>query len=76
MDIKGVEGFSAKNIYRKFMDASGQGANTIVLYYHDESVFSVDFLDRGYNDYINEKKIAKNIKSVYYIVKNKLFKYK
>jgi hypothetical protein len=70
MDIKGVEGFSAGNIKNKFSSASRQGADTIVLYYPDESVFSIEFLKEGYKKYMNETNTPHNIKD--YIISSRV----
>ena len=78
-DIKGVEGTKKKTITRKFLSANKQNADIIVLYYHNESVFSVNRLRNGYADYLEEMRlnnIQNNIRNIYYIIGNKLYKFR
>jgi len=40
-DIKGIEGVGKRNIINKISDAGSQGAEAIVLYYYDVSMFNL-----------------------------------
>jgi hypothetical protein len=66
-DIKGVEGRGKRNIEYKIQDAGAKGAVTIVLYFHDNKLFSEQQLIRDYHTYLHNSK-SKKIQTVYYIV--------
>ena len=70
-DIKGVEGTGKRNIEYKLYEASGQDAETVVLYYPDKSVFSKQRIIDDYAAYMRNSK-SKKIKMVCYIVDNNL----
>jgi len=72
-DIKGIEGTGKRNIEYRIYDASRQGAEVIVLYYHDASVFSKQNIINGYRAYLRNSK-SKRIRTLYYIVDKKLHK--
>ena len=72
-DIKGIEGTGKRNIVDKISDAGSQGAETVVLYYHDEEIFDLQKIINAYNGYLKLSK-TKRIQTVYYIVDNKLHK--
>ncbi|GHT69195.1 hypothetical protein FACS189452_09770 [Bacteroidia bacterium] len=72
-DIKGVEGIGKRNLIDKISNASKQGAETVVFYYPDISIFDRQNIRNAYNGYL---KLSKNekIQIVYYIVDKKLYK--
>jgi hypothetical protein len=72
-DVKGIEGTGKRNIIDKISDASNKGAETIVLYFHEESVFDRQRIVNAYNGYLKLSKTSK-IQTVYYIIGSKLFK--
>jgi len=71
-DVKGIEGTGKRNIIDKISDAGKQGAETIVLYYHDAGLFDLQKIIHAYNGYLKLSK-TNRIQTVYYIVENKLF---
>ena len=72
-DMKGIEGTGKRNIIDKISDASNKGAETIVLYFHEERFFERQRIVNAYNGYLKLSK-TNRIQTVYYIVDNKLFK--
>jgi len=73
-DIKGIEGTGKRNIEYKIYEGSNQGAETVVLYFHSESVFSMHRIIEGYDAYMRNSK-SKKISTLYYILDRKLYKY-
>jgi len=73
-DIKGIEGMGKRNIEYKIYDASDQEAETVVLYFHAESVFSMKRIIEGYDAYMRNSK-SKKVTALYYILDGKLHKY-
>ena len=55
-DIKGIEGTGKRNIVDKISDAGAQGAETIVLYYHDAGIFDLQKIVNAYNGYMKLSK--------------------
>ena len=51
-DIKGVEGTGKNNIINKFKGASKKEVESIVLYYHDKTIFSEKQIREGYQFYL------------------------
>jgi len=72
-EIKAIEGTGKRNIIGKISDAGKQGAESVVLYYHDTKMFDKHKIEKAYNGYLKLSK-TKRIKTIYYIVDNKLFK--
>jgi hypothetical protein len=72
-DIKGIEGKSNRIIKDKILEASIQGAETVVLYFHDASMFDKEFVAKSYGRYLGASKNAR-IKKVYCIVGKYLHK--
>lgn len=72
-DIKGIEGTGEHNIFDKIKDTSNKGANTIVLFYPNKNIFSMQKIIDDYSKYLRTSKSQK-IKDVYYIVDEKLYK--
>ena len=72
-DIKGVEGNGKRNVEYKIYEASNQGVETLVLYFHEESVFSKQRIVDGYSAYMRNSK-SKRVDTLYYIVNKKLHK--
>ena len=73
-EIKGIEGIGKRNIEYKIYEASRQGAETVVLYFHKEEVFSMQRIVDGYGAYMRNSK-SKKITTLYYILGGKLYKY-
>ena len=71
-DIKGIEGNGKNNIINNLKGASKKGVEIIVLYYHDNTMFSEVHLREGYQFYLRNSQ-RKNIQYVYYIVDRKLY---
>jgi hypothetical protein len=74
-DIKGIEGKGKRNIRDKLFEASKQGAETVVLYYPEERFFSALQLKLQVDAYYRNSK-QKNIKTIYYIINETLYKYR
>ena len=72
-EIKAIEGIGKRNIIDKISDAGSQGAETIVLYYHNNELFDENKIINAYNGYLKLSN-SKRIKTVYYIVDDKLYK--
>ena len=72
-DIKGIEGTGKRNIISKISDASSQGVETVVLYYHDASMFNLQKINNAYYGYLNLAK-TKRAQNIYYIVDDKLYR--
>jgi len=72
-EIKGIEGTGKRNIIDKISDAGSQGAETIVLYYHDAGLFDLHKIAKAYKGYQKLSKTMR-VQTVYYIVANKLHK--
>ena len=72
-DIKGVEGTGKRNIIAKISDASFQGVETVVLYFHDAILFDLQKIINAYHGYLKLSKTMR-VQNVYYIVDNKLHK--
>ena len=72
-DIKGIEGNSNRMIKDAISKASGQGAEIIVLYFHDKNMFDRNIVENGYNKYLDNSK-SKRIQKVYSIVDGYLYR--
>ena len=72
-DIKGVEGIGGRNIIDKISNAGRQGAESIVLYYHDANLFDFQKIVNSYKGYLKLSN-TKTVQNVFYIVNNKLYK--
>jgi hypothetical protein len=72
-DIKGIEGIGGRNIIDKISHASRQGAESVVLYFHDKNLFDRKKIVNAYKGYLKLSK-TKQVKTIYYIVDNKLHK--
>jgi hypothetical protein len=72
-DIKGIEGKSERIIKDKISEASKQGAETVVLYFHDNDMFDIDFVRSGYERYLTNSK-SKRVKKVYCVVGKYLYR--
>ena len=71
-DIKSIEGVGKNNIINNMKDANKKRAESIVLYYHDNSLFDECQLRNSYESYFRNSK-SKRIKEVYYIVDRELY---
>jgi len=74
-DIKGIEGNSPRIIKEAISKSSKQGAEIVVLYFHNERMFNVDFVREGYDKYLTNSK-SKRVNKIYCITGNYLTKYK
>ena len=74
-DIKGVEGAGKNNIINNIKNANKKNVESVVLYYHEENLFSENQIRDGYQSYLRNSK-SKRIKNVYYIVNGELHKLK
>jgi hypothetical protein len=72
-DIKGVEGSGKRHIEYKIRESGKQGAEVLVLFYPDSSLFSKPEIENAFEDYLRNSK-SKRVQQVYYIVDNLLFK--
>jgi hypothetical protein len=72
-DVKGVEGKSSRIVKDKISEASKQGAETVVLYYHDKNMFDINFVRDGYEKYLVNSK-SKRVKKVYCVVGKYLYR--
>ena len=72
-EIKGIEGIGGRNVIDKISHAGSQGAESVVLYYHDANMFDLHKIVNSYKGYLKLSK-TKKIKNVYYIVNKKLHK--
>ena len=72
-EIKGIEGIGGRNIIDKISDAGHQGAESLVLYYHDSNMFDLQKIINSYKGY-SKLSFSKKVKNVYYIVDKKLYK--
>jgi hypothetical protein len=67
LEIKGIEGNSDRVIKDAISKASGQGAEIIVLYFHDKSMYNIDIVKKGYQKYLINSQ-SKRVQTVYCIV--------
>jgi len=72
-DIKGIEGKSNRIIKDKISEASKQGAEIVVLYFHDKDMFDIDFVRAGYEKYLTNSK-SKRVKKIYCVVGKHLYR--
>jgi len=72
-EIKGIEGIGGRNIIDKISLAGSQGAETVVLYYHNKNMFDLHKIINSYKGYLKLSN-TKKIQNVYYIVHKKLYK--
>jgi len=70
-EIKGIEGIGGRNIIDKISYAGKQGAEIVVLYFHDTAMFDKQKIINAYNGYLKLSK-TKRIQGLYYIVDKKL----
>jgi hypothetical protein len=72
-DIKGVEGTGKRNIVGKISDASRQGAEVVVLYFHDASMLDKWVVVNAYKGYLKLSK-QQHIQAVFCVADGKLHK--
>lgn len=74
-DIKTVEGTGKNNIKNKLNEAMSQGAESVVLYFPKNELFSLDRIYDGLNKF---KGVSKDFefKEIVYIVDNKVYRLK
>jgi len=71
-DVKAIEGIGKNNIINNFKDTNKKRAEIIVLYYHENVLFSEKQLRDAYQSYLRNSK-SKRIQQVYYIVDRKSY---
>ena len=71
-EIKGIEGIGKNNIINNLKDANRKGAEVVILYYHDKSLFSEIQIQESYRVYLRNSN-SKRIGHLYYIVDRKLY---
>ncbi|MBR0286340.1 MAG: hypothetical protein IJQ96_04860 [Bacteroidales bacterium] len=54
MDIKAVENIGQWTIKNKFHNATKQGVETLILYFHLGAIYSADTIEDGWNKYIKD----------------------
>jgi len=72
-DIKGIEGNSHRVIKEAISKSSKQGVEIVVLYFHDEQMFDIDFVRASYDKYLINSK-SKRVKKIYCIAGKRLHK--
>jgi len=72
-DIKGIEGSSRRAIKDAFSKASGQGAEIVVLYFHDKNMLNIDAIKDSYSMYLINSR-SKRIKTIYCITGKYVYK--
>ena len=78
MDIKAVEGAGKWTVKSKFHEATVQGAECVVLYFHDKSLYSLDRISDGWKKFledIDSDRYKRSIKKVLCIVERKLIEW-
>ena len=71
MEIKSIEHIGKWVIKTKFHSATKQRAEILVLYFHNEDLFSVAMLEDGWNKFQNDKdsqRYERTIRTVYCVV--------
>ena len=75
MDIKGVEGTGKWTIKNKFLSAGKQGVETIILYFHDKGMYSLEKVKEGWFYYLYDMKDhSQTIKNILCVVDGKVLK--
>jgi len=72
-DIKSIEGSSHRIIKEAISKSSKQGAEIVVLYFHDKNMFDMDFVRESYKKYLTNSK-SKRVKKVYCVVGKYLYR--
>jgi hypothetical protein len=72
-DIKGIEGNSHRIIKDVISKSSKQGVEITVLYFHDKSMFDMDFIRESYEKYLTNSK-SKKVRTVYCVVGKYLYR--
>jgi hypothetical protein len=72
-DIKGIESESIRNVKNRISEASRQGVEIVVLYYHDPVLFNKELVRDSYNKYLTNSK-SKRVKKVYCVAGKYLHK--
>jgi hypothetical protein len=72
-DVKGIEGESDRIIKDKILEASKQGAEIVVFYFHRKNMFDIDFVRNSYEKYLTNSK-SKRVKKVYCVVETYLYR--
>lgn len=72
-DIKAVEGAGKNTIKNKFNDAKSQGAESIILYFPDNKLFSMERINEGYAKFIGQSEYR--FREIIFIVNGKVYRY-
>ena len=78
MDIKAIEGNGKWAVKDKFHDATKQGVECVILYFHKKELFSLERIEDGWNKFQNDyssMKYTAAIKQVLCIVEDNLIEY-
>ncbi len=76
MDIKAVESVGKYTLKNKFASAGSQKVDTIVLYFHDKEMHSVEAVNSGWQQYLNKIKDGpQTIKRILCIVDGETFEF-
>lgn len=73
-DIKTIEGSGKNTIKRKFQEAQSQEAESVILYFPDDNLFSIDRINSGFAMFTGQSEYQ--FKEVIYIVNGKIYRYK
>lgn len=73
-DIKAVEGSGKNTIKRKFQEAQSQEAESVILYFPDNKLFSEDRINSGFAKFNGQSDY--HFKEIIYIVNGKIYRYK
>lgn len=78
MDIKAVEGIGKWAIKSKLHEATIQRVSCVVLYFHEESLFSLERINDGWLRFQRDdssQRLPQTIEQIICIVKNKVIEY-
>lgn len=71
MDIKGIESAGKWTIKSKFESANKQGAHSIVLYFHDKTMYSEEYVLNSWKTYIERPdRKSQNIEQIICVVED------
>ena len=66
-EIKGIEGCGNRVIKDAISKASGQGAEIVVMYFHDKNLYNASLVKNGYERYLINSQ-SKRVQTVYCVV--------
>ena len=68
MEIKAVEGKGKWAIKDKYHDATKQGVETLVLYFHQKNLFSIERIDDGWKKYLDDIDSQRYMKTIKHVI--------